>query len=99
MIRPTVKWNCPIKILKLRDARAYSQMVHQSKEEVVSMLIQRFSSWDKLRKALKKLTAVTSLRKLRPMLDDKGMLRVGGRLENAAIDYEAKHKISLPYHH
>ena len=48
---------------------------------------------------LKKLTAVTSLRKLSPMLDDEGILRVGGRLENAAIDYEAKHQIILPYRH
>ena len=137
-----------------RDAQMYSQTtVRRPEEDVVSMLIQRFSSWDKLRKAfalllrfktwfvrkhraasvsqdprgeltvkevqaaereiikylqkisfpkvveimqgatrsdessrqvktkLKKLTAVTSLRKLSPMLDDEGILRVGGRLK------------------
>ena len=33
------------------------------------------------------------------LLDDKGLLRVGGRLESALIDYEAKHRIVLPYRH
>ena len=33
------------------------------------------------------------------MLDGEGILRVGGRLENAAISYDAKHQIILPYRH
>ena len=33
------------------------------------------------------------------MVDQSGILRVGGRLENAQIDYEAKHQILLPYNH
>ena len=37
--------------------------------------------------------------KLRPWLDQSGILRVGGRLENALIDYEAKHQTLLPYNH
>lgn len=39
------------------------------------------------------------MRKLHPQLDDKGILRVGGRLENALIKYEAKHPVILPYRH
>jgi len=39
------------------------------------------------------------MRKLHPLLDDVGILRVGGRLENALITYEAKHPIILPYRH
>ena len=39
----------------------------------------------------------TSLSKLNPVLDGEGILRVGGRLENAAISYDAKHQIILPY--
>ena len=35
--------------------------------------------------------------KLRPWLDQSEILRVGGRLENALIAYEAKHQILLPY--
>ena len=38
-----------------------------------------------------------SIYKLRPWLDQSGILRVGGRLENAQIDYEAKHQTLLPY--
>ena len=34
---------------------------------------------------------------LHPLLDEIGILRVGGRLENALIDYDAKHPIILPY--
>ena len=37
--------------------------------------------------------------KLRPWLDQSGILGVGGRLENAQIDYEAKHQTLLPYNH
>ena len=37
-----------------------------------------------------------SIYKLRPWLNQSGILRVGGRLENAPIDYQAKHQIFLP---
>ncbi|XP_068675491.1 uncharacterized protein [Montipora foliosa] len=37
--------------------------------------------------------------KLRPWLDQSGILRDGGRLENALIHYEAKHQTLLPYNH
>ena len=39
------------------------------------------------------------LNKLHPLLDEFGILRVGGRLENALISYEAKHPVVLPYQH
>ena len=39
------------------------------------------------------------MHKLHPLLDDIGILRVGGRLENFLIKYEAKHPIILPYRH
>lgn len=48
------------------------------------------------RAKVKYLKASTSLRKLNPVLDDDGVLRVGGRLENAPLSYEAKHQIILP---
>jgi len=35
--------------------------------------------------------------KLHPLLDEFGILRVGGRLENALITSEAKHPVVLPY--
>ena len=52
-----------------------------------------------VRPGLRKLKMTTSLSKLNPVLDGEGILRVGGRLENAAISYDAKHQIILPYRH
>ena len=48
---------------------------------------------------LKNLKIPAYMRKLHPFLDDIGILRVGGRLENALINYEAKHPIIFPYGH
>ena len=42
-------------------------------------------------------STTASMRKLHPFVDGKGIHRVGGRLENALIEYEAKHPIILPY--
>ena len=48
---------------------------------------------------LEKLKIPAHIQKLHPFLDDKGIFRVGGRLENALIKFEAKHPIVLPYRH
>ena len=48
-----------------------------------------------VKQGLRKLKMTTSLSKLNPVLDGEGILRVGGRLENAAISYDAKHQIIL----
>lgn len=39
---------------------------------------------------------VASLRMLTPILDENGLVRVGGRLSNAPLPYEAKHPILVP---
>ncbi|XP_062557335.1 uncharacterized protein LOC134222207 [Armigeres subalbatus] len=39
------------------------------------------------------------LSSLYPFLDDKGTMRVGGRLQNSVLPYEAKHPIILPQNH
>lgn len=36
---------------------------------------------------------------LSPILDENGVLRVGGRLKNADLSYDAKHPILLPKDH
>ena len=48
---------------------------------------------------LNNLKIPAHMRKLHPLLDDIGILRVGGRLENSLINYHAKHWIILPYRH
>ena len=37
--------------------------------------------------------------KLNPFLDDQGVLRVTGRIENSELDYDAKHPIIIPEGH
>ena len=67
--------------------------------EVIQAL-QRIGSLQHSRQAtseLKNLKMAGHKRKLHPLLDEMGILRVGGRLENALIDYDAKHPIILPY--
>ncbi|XP_045022925.1 uncharacterized protein LOC123466896 [Daphnia magna] len=39
------------------------------------------------------------LRKLSPFLDSDGLLRVGGRLQHATMNEDAKHPVILPHHH
>lgn len=46
--------------------------------------------------ALKKSS---SLRSLNPIIDSDGLLRVGGRLQNSSVSYNAKHPIILPSQH
>ena len=36
---------------------------------------------------------------LSPFLDDKGVIRVGGRVDNAVVTYESRHPALLPYEH
>ncbi|XP_058987609.1 uncharacterized protein LOC131806839 [Musca domestica] len=39
----------------------------------------------------------SSIHSLTPFLDDRGILRVGGRLEEATLAYDTKHPMLLPY--
>lgn len=39
----------------------------------------------------------SKLKSLYPFLDEKGVLRVGGRLQNSEFSYEKKHPIIIPY--
>ena len=39
------------------------------------------------------------LKKLSPIIDEKGILRVGGRLDQANLPYDARHPIIVPSSH
>lgn len=43
-----------------------------------------------------KLKETSSLFRLDPFLDEKGLLRIGGRLQKAPLAYEVKHPIVVP---
>jgi hypothetical protein len=36
---------------------------------------------------------------LTPFVDADGIIRVGGRVDNAVVSYETKHPVLLPYSH
>ena len=67
--------------------------------EALQRVTRNQESSRQVRPELRKLKTTTSLCKLNPVLDGEGILQVGGRLENAAISYDAKHQIILPYRH
>ena len=67
--------------------------------EVIKAL-QRIGSLPHSRRAtseLKNLKMIGHIRKLYSLLDEMGILRVGGRLGNALIDYYVKYPNILPY--
>ena len=45
-----------------------------------------------------KLPRQSSLLKLDPFIDEQGLIRVGGRLENSTLPFDVKHPIILPKH-
>lgn len=47
-------------------------------------------------KAEKRLPEKSIIESLKPVMDDKEVLRVGGRLDRAEIDYEMKHPVIIP---
>ena len=47
----------------------------------------------------KEVPATSPLRSLNPLLDDRGLLRVGGRLGLAYLKYDQRHPIILPKSH
>ncbi|XP_064212957.1 uncharacterized protein LOC107399201 [Tribolium castaneum] len=88
--KPEDRRNGPLSVEELEDSLRYllktaqSQFFHQE----ISTLSKGFS-----------IPSNSSLKSLQPFLDSHGILRVGGRLVNAEIDYNQKHPIILPDRH
>lgn len=71
-----------------------------SSKEALSKLVQ-LSAFPLEISSLQKSGSVSSkshLKSLSPIMEN-GLIRVGGRLENANISYNSKHPIILPYSH
>ncbi|GFY28627.1 integrase catalytic domain-containing protein [Trichonephila clavipes] len=54
---------------------------------------------DALKKKVKGVSKTSKLKALDPFLDENSLLRVGGRLCNADLPFEAKHQIIIPSKH
>ena len=67
--------------------------------EALQRVTRNLESSGQVKPGLRKLKIATSLCKLNPVLDGEGILRLGGRLENGDVSYDAKHQIILPYRH
>lgn len=57
-----------------------------------------FKEYEALRQG-KSLPLSSTLRKLDPLLDEDGLMRVKGRLDHAELSYESKHPIIIPNCH
>lgn len=63
---------------------------------LISLQVIHFS--DDIKKIKNKEQCSPSLQRLHPFLDEEGLIRVGGRLSNATVDYMQKHPYVLPRH-
>lgn len=89
---------------KCRKSKTYesSQItVHETKfalNRVIS-LVQQENFAEDIARIKNDDVCTKRLRKLKPFLDDAGLLRVGGRINRANVPYDAKHQILLPKRH
>lgn len=70
-------------------------------EETIIGLVQRETFSNEIQQLEKKqmVNRKSKLRTLNPFLDERGLLRVGGRLERSVLKYEQKFPLILPYDH
>ena len=73
-------------------AQTETKIIKLIQEEAFSQEMKKLSSG-------KQLDSRSSLLRLRPFLDKDGILRVGGRIDNASATYNQRHPIILPKKH
>ena len=90
--------NCKLNGEKLQGVLSAAEM--KISEEKIIKLVQQESLNEEYNLLLnKREVANGKLKELCPFLDEKGTMRVGGRLKRANIPYEWKHQIILPNKH
>lgn len=73
--------------------------LHDSKQCILKRVQQlEFPEW-KILSNNKQLTTASKLLNLTPFVDHNKLLRVGGRLQQSSLHYDAKHQILLPKSH
>jgi hypothetical protein len=74
-----------------------SEEIKGAEQCLVRMVqVSEFSGDFKRLKRNEPVSSNSKLKSLNPFIDDKGIIRVGGRLGNSELDYGAKHPIVLP---
>lgn len=92
------------KSLRSRDKGIYLEVSPPTLEEkaVAMEYLLRNSQQEYFKKEVKALKGEgtwpekSSLEPLKPIMDDKGLMRVGGRLDRSSINYEMKHPVIIP---
>ena len=77
----------PLSVVELDNAKG--KMFHQVQRDMYPLEIKALLSDKPLPKGSK-------LSSLDPFLDDEGLLRIKGRLENAELSFSSKHLVILP---
>ncbi|GBN61752.1 hypothetical protein AVEN_228269-1, partial [Araneus ventricosus] len=95
-INNTKAKECPNKVSKYLTA----EELHRSTEFLarVAQLSEFKAEIDALKKG-KDVAKTSKLKALDPFLDEKALLRVGGRLNNSDLPFESKHQLILPSKH
>ena len=88
--------------LKYKDSQSRDALTLDELTSAKMFIVKKLQSTH-FSKELQELHLQTQIRdrciaKLNPFLDKDGLIRVGGRLENANIPYDQKHPILLPSH-
>ena len=102
-VKESIAQSLSLTVDEMQEAKnAVMKHVQRLSFQKVVHALERIGSSQHSRQAtceLKKLKIPAHMQKLHPFLDDKGILRVGGRLENGLIKFEAKHPMIVPDRH
>jgi hypothetical protein len=84
--------------------RQFTALTMQDLDQALTCCVkgaQRSSYEQELKELLnhQEVSAKSSLRTLHPFIDDKGVLRVGGRLQQSNLPYHVIHQVILPPRH
>ena len=94
--------NAFVKIVKYVQSRSFGAAVESLKKESLDQfesMIERLRSKAKDPDSTRRLNELKTLRNLRPCVGSDSLLRVEGRLENAALPVNAKHPVILTGRH
>ena len=82
--------------LQKAEQRIIKAIQHEAFTKEVELLTSAQHRHERKDRARKGMTRSSSIYRLDPFLDEYGILRVGGRIEQADLPYEMKHPVILP---
>ncbi|XP_015122249.1 uncharacterized protein LOC107044744 [Diachasma alloeum] len=94
---PQTPWTRPLTNKELYEAE--HQIVMMVQRERFSVEVRRLTTNQSSTNSTRSSAKGTSFDQLHPFVDDKGLLRVGGRLKKSELSYNQKRPILLPSKH